>query len=141
LTHIHAFHALLGILLFLFGVNPLGPVGLDLGVLDLVLGDASPRLSLLVLFLEHDDNVAALGVPLGSLNINFVLEVGDGESVLLVLNLGLEDETGLCSEGKLMLVEVGETDGDVDGVFTLGPHKSRVNFVLNHCLLLINCLI
>ena len=67
-------------------VDPLGPVDLDLRVLGLLLGEAGPVLSFLVGFPDVEDDVPALGVPLGLVHLDEVKQ-DEVEPVVLTVSL------------------------------------------------------
>jgi hypothetical protein len=63
----------LGLIFFVF-IDPLSPVSLDMGVLDLFLSQARPVLSILVGLHNVHNDVTALSVPLGVLHVDAVKE-------------------------------------------------------------------
>lgn len=70
-----AVHTLLAFFLLFVFVDPLGPVGLDLRVSGLLLGESWPVFAFLVLLDDVEQDVSALDVPGAGFLVNGLVQV------------------------------------------------------------------
>ena len=70
-----AIHALLALFVFFVLVDPLGPVGLNLRVSGLLLGESWPVFAFRVLLDDVEQDVSALDVPGAGFLVNLLVEV------------------------------------------------------------------
>ena len=106
----------------------LGPVGLDLVVLDLLFLEAGPEACVLIFLSEAYNDVAALAIPLRIGYINFS-KWSQGKAVAPSFVVSaLKSENTLFRELDVLLVELHDLNCDVHKFLTLGPLQVWVNF-------------